>query len=176
MLILKKGTERNIILLTEMKPLQNLRGPRTGSLPWVLRPTETIWMPKRVLIRFSAAHLSSSISRSPQCTVAAAEDDDCGDYLQLTEGRKGIKCCSPAIATHITGASVEKAPQPHARGWGGGGRGKRKGQVSLPYTVSCNSSRTSESPRATYCLPEHQENCAPLRYSLTLTSKAANFC
>lgn len=126
MLILKKGTERNIILLTEMKPLQNLRGPRTGSLPWVLRPTETIWMPKRVLIRFSAAHLSSSISRSPQCTVAAAEDDDCGDYLQLTEGRKGIKCCSPAIATHITGASVEKAPQPHARGWGGGAGGRER--------------------------------------------------
>ena len=74
-------------------------------------------MPKRVLIRFSAVHLSSSIPRSPQCTAAAAAD--CGGYLQLTEGRKGTKCCSPAVATHIAGTSVEKAPQPHARGWEG---------------------------------------------------------
>lgn len=61
MLILKKDIERNIISLTDMKPLQNLTSLRTVSLPWILRPRETICIPKRVLIWFSGLHLSSSI-------------------------------------------------------------------------------------------------------------------
>lgn len=51
--------------------------------------------------------------------VAAAEDDDCGSSLQLTEGTKGTKCCNPAVATHTVGTSMEKPPQLHTRGWDG---------------------------------------------------------
>lgn len=113
-------------------------------------------MPKIVLFWFSAVHLSSTIPRNLQC--AAAAEDDGGDCPQLTEGGKGTKCCSPAVATHIAGTSVEKAPNLMQ---GVGRETKRKGQVSLPFTMSRNSSRTSESPKATHCLPEASRELCP---------------
>lgn len=130
-------------------------------------------MPTRVLIWFSAVHLSSSIPRSPQCAAAAPEDDDGGGYLQLNEVRKGSKCCSPAVVTCSTGTIVERAPQPHARGW----EGKKEKGPSVCLTP-CHATRV-EPQRALRQLTaslKHQENCAPLRYSLMSTSKAANFC
>lgn len=107
MLILKKEAERNIIYWPKWNLLHNLRGLRTGSFPWVLSPRETLWMTKRVLILFSAVHLSSCIPRSPQ---GAAEDDDGGGSLKLTKGRKGTECCSPAVSTYSTGTSGKCSP------------------------------------------------------------------
>lgn len=78
-------------------------------------------MTKRVLILFSAVHLSSCIPRSPQ---GAAEDDD--GSLKLTKGRKGTE-----VSTYSTGTSVANAPHPHASSW----KGKKGPSVFALYQV-----------------------------------------
>lgn len=149
-MLMLKDTERDI-LLTEMKSLQDLRGMKVeDSIPPLGFETQRSYL---------NAQMSNGLvfvwTAAPQ-GVAAAEDDDYGGSLHLTEGRKGRECCSMYQCRWRSFPSLTQ---------GVGRERKRKSQVSLPYTMSCNSGSASERPNATFCSLKHQKNNVPLRYS-----------